>query len=466
MRLLVVALLFASLLGLSSATTYYLYPTNTTWASTIQNLKAGDTAILSAGQFTLNQKFGLTLSGTAGARIVVKGAGASQTTITQNANQNVMDVAGTYFSFYNMTFTGGSRGVRLFDTSSDVLFENVNIHHTQDTAFSANDAGKTYTRLTLRGMEVHHSAEAGPTVATGECYYLGCQDNKCQVISSLVELNYCHDTTNAKPNWGSGIQLKTGSYDNIIRDNVIVNTLAPGILLYDDYQKGTNVVEGNVVMNTLSDNGIQVSSGVRVQNNIVINAHAAGIAVSTNQLQTAGVYHDVKIIHNTVYASGSADLYLPILSKSEFVIANNLFLTSAKAFDVKTQTGAVWRKNAYVSGTVPTGVDATGVFQVTSADVINAGGNDFYPTESSLLIGAGSANYSPRLTYDFNGKSRSATAPTVGAYEHSTATNPGGAVKAGFKSGASSNSQPPSGGGSNPSSANTLTSWLAPVLAL
>jgi len=63
-----------------------------------------------------------------------------------------------------------------------------------------------------------------------------------------------------------------------------------------------------------------------------------------------------------------------------------------------------------------TGVDATGVFQVTSADVINAGGNDFYPTESSLLIGAGSANYSPRLTYDFNGKSRSATAPTVGAY--------------------------------------------------
>lgn len=48
MRLLVVALLFASLLGLSSATTYYLYPTNTTWPSTIQNLKAGDTAILSA----------------------------------------------------------------------------------------------------------------------------------------------------------------------------------------------------------------------------------------------------------------------------------------------------------------------------------------------------------------------------------------------------------------------------------
>lgn len=66
-----------------------------------------------------------------------------------------------------------------------------------------------------------------------------------------------------------------------------------------------------MVMNT-NDNGIQVSSGVRVQNNIVINANAAGIAVSNNQLQTAGVYHDVKIIHNTVYSSGSADLYLPV----------------------------------------------------------------------------------------------------------------------------------------------------------
>lgn len=72
------------------------------------------------GQFTLNQKFGVTLSGTSGARIVVKGAGASETTITQQADQNVMDVAGTYFSFYNMTFTGGSRGVRLFGTASAV----------------------------------------------------------------------------------------------------------------------------------------------------------------------------------------------------------------------------------------------------------------------------------------------------------------------------------------------------------
>jgi hypothetical protein len=90
------------------------------------------------------------------------------------------------------------------------LFDGVNIHHTAATGFSANDPGKVYTRLTLRNMEVHHTTEA--TGGTGECFYLGCQDNKCRVISSLVELNYCHDTSGADDGYGSGIQLKTGSY--------------------------------------------------------------------------------------------------------------------------------------------------------------------------------------------------------------------------------------------------------------
>jgi hypothetical protein len=64
-----------------------------------------------------------------------------------------------------------------------------------------------------------------------------------------------------------------------------------------------------------------------------------------------------------------------------------------------------------------TGVNATtGAFKVSTADVTDIGGSDFYPTSSSLLINAGSAKYSPRSTYDFNGTPRSASTPTVGAY--------------------------------------------------
>jgi hypothetical protein len=45
---------------------------------------------------------------------VVKGAGAGQTIIRQQSTvQNIVNMVGQYFSFYNMSFTGGSRGVRL-----------------------------------------------------------------------------------------------------------------------------------------------------------------------------------------------------------------------------------------------------------------------------------------------------------------------------------------------------------------
>jgi hypothetical protein len=70
------------------------------------------------GNYELNRYWEVSLSGTSDKRIVVRGAGADATVITQIANQNVLNVGGQFFSFYNMSFTGGSRGVRLFGTSS------------------------------------------------------------------------------------------------------------------------------------------------------------------------------------------------------------------------------------------------------------------------------------------------------------------------------------------------------------
>jgi hypothetical protein len=83
----------------------------------------------------------------------------------------------------------------------------VRIYQTQATAFSANDAGAVYSNLVLRRMEVYDTGSK-----TGECFYLGCNNDACQVRDSLVELNYCHDTATAQEGYGSGIQLKTGSY--------------------------------------------------------------------------------------------------------------------------------------------------------------------------------------------------------------------------------------------------------------
>jgi hypothetical protein len=95
-------------------------------------------------------------------------------------------------------------------------------------------------------------------------------------------------------------------------------------------QRGVNLVEGNVVINT-QDNGIQFSSGVVVRNNIVVGAGYYGIFLSNNQNQQSGVYSNVQIVHNTVYNSGSSDLYLPVRAGPSIVIKPQSGLSNSTA---------------------------------------------------------------------------------------------------------------------------------------
>ncbi len=116
-----------------------------------------------------------------------------------------------------------------------------------------------------------------PLENTGECIYLGCSNDGCRTFNSVVEFNYCHDThTDGSGSGAAGYQIKTGSYNNIVRHNVCKNTPGVCVLLYDDYDRGVNIVEGNVVLGVQNDNGIQVTSGVIVRfNNVVIGWNAS-----------------------------------------------------------------------------------------------------------------------------------------------------------------------------------------------
>lgn len=80
-------------------------------------------------------------------------------------------------------------------------------------------------------------------------------------------------------------------------------------------QRGQNLIEGNLVWST-KDAGIQLTSGAVIRNNIVISATDAGIYVSANQLEND--YHDLQIVHNTVYGSLGQDLYLPVCPTPPF----------------------------------------------------------------------------------------------------------------------------------------------------
>src|SRR6185369_6228410 len=107
---------------------------------------------------------------------------------------------------------------------------------------------------------------------TGEAFYLGCNDNHCQFHDSLVANNYIHDLNGPSITQGDGIEIKKGSYANIVRDNVIHDTSYPGITLYDVAGNGApNIIERNIVWNS-GDSGIQVTADAIVRNNIVLGA--------------------------------------------------------------------------------------------------------------------------------------------------------------------------------------------------
>ncbi|CAF5022993.1 unnamed protein product [Rotaria sp. Silwood1] len=83
------------------------------------------------------------------------------------------------------------------------------------------------------------------------------------------------------------------------------------------------------------------------------------------------------------------------------------------------------------------GIQSTGTFNVERNVFFDPNKMDLYPAVGSPLINAGVHIDSQLVTYDFNGKSRSNSKPSVGAYEYSTEVNPGCKINSSFKCGSS-----------------------------
>ena len=131
----------------------------------------------------------------------------------------------------------------------------------------------------MPGPYVHHIdpiiARHQLTNGTGEGMYLGCNSDECRVVNSLIEGNYVHHTNGPSVEQGDGIELKEGSYGNVIRDNVIHDTNYPGIITYSTLGHGpANIIEGNLIWNS-NDNAIQSAADVVIRNNIVLDGPIA-----------------------------------------------------------------------------------------------------------------------------------------------------------------------------------------------
>lgn len=188
-------------------------------------------------------RLGFEFVGTANDPIVISGDSAATTRLTRpNANQNLLDLSGEYFIVRDLELEGGSKGIRLENSVSNAIFTNLVIHDTGDAAFTANQTGETFTNITISHSEFYN------TSGTGECMYLGCNNDACTFGDSFIEFNYCHDTGSTfGSSQGDGIDLKGGTYNVVVRHNVIRDVLGPGILTYANGGKAQNVIEGNVV---------------------------------------------------------------------------------------------------------------------------------------------------------------------------------------------------------------------------
>ena len=385
----------------------------------LRNLQAGDEVVLAGGEYNLGSRFSIGGQGRDDAPIVIRAAEGETPVITRpNANQNTINIEGaTHLALVGVEVRGGSHGIRIND-SSFITIRDCEVHRTGDVAISANIAGSRYEGLHIVGNHVHH------TGGTGEGMYLGCNDGACAMFDSVVEGNYVHHT-NQGTSQGDGIEIKRGSFDNIVRDNVIHDTRYPCVLVYGSEEGGPNVIEGNVMWGC-GDHAIQAAADTHIVNNLILGAAQDGIRAQPHQ---GGVPSNLRIVHNTVINAGTA-IRLDQVAGPVVVANNALYSTNGAALRA---SGTL--RELTVSGNVGQGglqgvdggVDLGGR---RGRDFVAAAELDAFPTRNSALLGAADPDFV--VGRDFNGTPRGDSLD-VGAYVFSAEGNPGWTVGPDFK---------------------------------
>ena len=375
----------------------------------VDSLHAGDQLVLRGGTYVLGKRLRIVALGTASAPIAVKAAQGERVVIKQtNANANIIEIAESrHFILRGLELQGGSHGVHLED-SDFITVEDCEINHTGDAAIAAN-AGGTYEDLRLLRNHIHH------TDGSGEGMYLGCNEDACRVANSLIEGNHIHHTNGATVEEGDGIELKEGSYGNIIRDNVVHDTRYPGIITYGTVGNGAaNIIEGNAIWNASDeDNAIQAAADAIIRNNIVLGSP---IALQRNQNARPA---NIEVVHNTIISDGDCITIRDVVGA--VLIANNAVYSHDGAA-IQLLSGDAARV-AIVGNVGMGGIEgAASGFSFGNGlegDFVSAhfGGGppiDLFPKPGSALIGAADPGHLTRD--DFNHSAREGAAD-VGAYK-------------------------------------------------
>jgi hypothetical protein len=403
---------------------------------TIANsLKPGDELILHGGLYSQNSRRAVTAKGSAEKFIIIRAAKGEKPLLSRPADNidkynNIEFIDCSYLIVRGIRFRGGSSGVR-FIRGHHIVFEDCEIFQTGNNALTMNSGD--CDAFVIRKNHIHHTGLSKTRRTEGEGMYIGCHDGSCVTTNSLFEGNYIHHTRGTSNGGNDGIEIKFGSYGNIVRDNVIHDTNIskqyPGIFVYGSNGKGINIVEGNVIWN--AGEGIQVVSDAIIRNNIVFNCSMTGITAAPHN--AVPYVSNVKIINNTI-VNHPKGVLIRWKNARDMVFANNaIYCRGSTAVDAQGAENTAFVAN-FVQGRL-NGIKIDGSGFCDGGTVYNAfAGPDkknYWPKPDSVLIEKGVSEFAPDM--DFNHTPRKAPFD-VGAYEsEGNVKNPSWHIQMGIK---------------------------------
>lgn len=275
-------------------------------------LQPGDQLVISAGTYHVERMWDIRVSGTAEAPIRIVAAEGAEVVLTRSDDrQNVVNIgqgsAVEYLCLRGVEITGGSHGLRL-GRCREVWIDRCHIHHTGQVCLSANSADTS--RLFLTRNHIHHGG------GHGEGMYLGANEGEFIMSESVIALNHIHDCRGSQ---GDGIEVKQGSWGNLIAENDVHDTQYPCITVYGTAGKPVNVIERNLCRRS-DDHTMQVQGEAIVRNNVLISAKGSGFASTDHQGKTV----NLQVVHNTIINAGHAFSGGSWNAREGMVMANNV----------------------------------------------------------------------------------------------------------------------------------------------
>ena len=351
--------------------------------SVLTTLPAGSRVVIHAGTYSVDSYFVITAQGTASQPVVIEGAPGQKVSITRkDALQNVINVDNSqYLLIRNLDVYGGSSGLKLQTVSNFMLYDS-KIHHVMGVGVAANS--KNTSELYFVDNEISY------TGGHGEGFYLGSNDGVFKTNNSYVVGNYLHHLASDSAAQGDGIEIKDGSYANVVKYNFVEGTKYPGITVYRTGRGAAdrNIIEENVVINSI-DAGIQVTADAVVRNNLVIGKSTAFVSkpFTTNPVNL--------VVSNNTFLGGATTIRLTNWLTTDLAFANNAIHSPTGQFYSSSKTG-----RAVATGNINVSNLATSFTNLKlDGTALNA-----RPIIGSVVIGKASSNYLP--SGDLNGDTR------------------------------------------------------------